>query len=181
MCLLGLIGCASVPPVNTATVSASAASANAFAQAQRAAQVCSRLPNASAMLDGFEAMGFRSASAPDSVVRQQVANGGQRVVVPNVRFDNGDVIVQAGMTYCYVGLRNMTPTQSLQLGQMLANRYGALTNAELDQGLSDQVVQAWQVRNSSVPKVLIASHKTWPWDRGRWPNTAGAAVTLTVN
>lgn len=181
LCLLGLIECATIPPVNKATMSGSAAPANAFAQAQRAVQVCSRLPNASAMFDGFEAMGFRSTSAPDRVSRQQIANGGERVVIPNVRFDNGQVIVQAGLDYCHVGLRNMTPSQSLRLGEMLAGRYGARTNAELGQGLSDHVVQAWQVRNSSVPKVLIASLKTWPWDRGQWPKTPGAAVTLTVN
>ena len=133
------------------------------------------------MFDSFEALGYRSANAPDTSSRTQLAGGGTRVVIPTVSHDTGEVIVQAGGGYCYVGLRGMTPDQSFRLAQPLVREFGATTNAENDQGLSEHVVQAWQVRNTSVPTVLIAAHRTWPWDRGNWPQVPGAAVTLIAN
>lgn len=170
--------CAGIPPVNTNTISNSPAGANAFAEARKAVRACAGLPDAKAMFDRFEAIGYRSPEAPDSASRTNLPSGKTRIVVPAVSHDDGKVIVQAGAGYCYVGLRGMTPQQSFLLAQSLVKRFGATTNAENGQGLSDNVVQAWRVQRNGTPAVLIAAHKTWPWDRGRWPSVPGAAVTL---
>lgn len=171
-------GCARIPPVNTATISKSPASSVAFAEARKAVRACSALPDVKAMFDRFEAIGYRSPSAPDSASRTDLPGGKTRVVIPVVSHDDGEVIVQAGAGYCYVGLRGMTPQQSFTLAQLWVKRYGATTNAENGDGLSDHNVQAWRVQRNGVPSVLIGAHKTWPWDRGRWPSVPGAAVTL---
>lgn len=171
-------GCAQIPPVNTATISDSPANTAAFAEARQAVRACAGLPDAKAMFDRFEAIGYRSPLAPDRASRTALPGGQTRVVIPTVSHDDGDVIVQAGDGYCYVGLRSMTPQQSYTLAQILVERFGATTNAENGQGLSDHVVQAWRVESNGTPVVLIAAHKTWPWARGRWPSVPGAAVTL---
>lgn len=170
--------CADIPSVNTATISNSPASATAFAEARKAVRACAGLPDAKVMFDRFEAIGYRSSGAPDRTSRTDLQGGTTRVVVPTVSHDDGEVIVQAAAGYCYVGLRGMTPQQSFTLAQTLVKRFGATTNAENGQGLSDQVVQAWRVQRNGTPAVLIAAHKTWPLDRGRWPSVPGAAVTL---
>jgi len=172
--------CASIPPVNTNTISNSPAGSKAFAEARKAVRACAGLPDAKAMFDRFEAIGYRSAKAPDAKSRTDLPNGGKIVVIPLVSHDDGEVIVEAGAGYCYVGLRGMTPQQSFLLAQSLAKRFEATTNAENGQGLSDHVVQAWQVQRNGTPTVLIAAHKTWPWDRGVWPSEPGAAVTLST-
>jgi len=175
-----LAGCASVPSVNTKTISGVPASSVSFNEAKRAVRACTGLPNASEMFDNFEAIGYRSPLAPDSTSKTKLPNGKTRIVVPLVVHDAGDVIVQAGEGYCYVGLRGMTPQQSFNLAQILVEKFGATTNAENGQGLSDHAVQAWRVQGSGTPSVLIAAHKTWPWDRGSWPNEEGAAITLVT-
>lgn len=171
--------CASIPPVNNATISKSPASTTAFAKAKKAVRACSALPDVKAMFDRFEAIGYRSPAAPDIASISDLPGGKTKVVVPAVYYDDGEVIVQAAAGHCYVGLRDMTPHQSFILAQFLVKRYGATTNAENGSGLSDHVVQAWRVQPEGVPSaVLIGAHKTWPWDRGRWPSVPGAAVTL---
>lgn len=175
-----LAGCASIPPANTKSISTSPASSVAFNEAKKAVRACAGLPDATKMFGRFEAIGYRSPLAPDTASRDELPDGTTRVVVPIVSHDTGDVIVQAGIGYCYVGLRGMTPQQSYNLAQVLVTNYGATTNAENGQGLSDHVVQAWRVQRNGTSAVLIAAHKTWPWDRGRWPNEPGAAVTLNT-
>ena len=171
-------GCVGIPPVNTKSISTSPASAVAFKEAQKAVRACTGLPDAPKMFDRFEAIGYRSPLAPDVGSKTKLANGKTRVVVPAVVHDTGEVIVQAGAGYCYVGLRGMTPQQSYALAQILVRSFGATTNASYGEGLSDHVVQAWRIQKGGVPSVLIAAHKTWPWDRGSWPAVPGAAVTL---
>jgi|GEM_PF-2554831 len=174
----GCVSNSTVNTVNTATISSSQASAKAFSKAKRAVQACSGLPNSKKMFDSFEAIGYRSTLAPDFASRTELPGGKTRVVVPNVRYNDGELIVQAGLDYCYVGLRGMTPAQSYQLALPLVQRYGATTNEENGQGLSARVVQAWRVQDHGTPSVLIAAHKTWPRDRGTWPSEPGSAVTL---
>ncbi len=172
------VGCASIPPVNTSTISTTPASSAAFAEAKRAARACTGLPDEQEMLRRFRALGYRTPAGPDTDSNEGSANENAFILGPLVQHDDGSVIVQAGTGYCYVGLRSMTPEQSRQLAQILVSKYGATTNAENGQGLSDHAVQAWRVQNGGVPKVLIAANKTWPWDRGLWPDVPGAAVTL---
>ncbi len=171
-------GCVGIPEVNTNTISTTPASSMTMNIARKAVRACAELPNSTAMFDRFEATGFRSPNAPDFASRTKAAGGEVRVVIPLVSFDDGNVIVQAGIGYCYVGVRGMTPQQSFELAQPLVSRYKAITNAEHGDGLSDHVVQAWRVQPKGVPRVLIAAHKTWPWSRGKWPSVPGAAVTL---
>lgn len=181
-CLLFVLlsGCVSRPPVDLTTISKSPVGAKAFAEAKRAIRACAGLPDSKRMFDNFEAIGYRSPHAPDFASKTALPGGKTKVVVPTVWYSNGDLFIQAGIGYCYVGLRGMTPEQSYQLALPLVAKYGATTNKENGQGLSDHVVQAWRVQDIGPPTVLIAAHKTWPSGRGRWPSEPGAAVTLSA-
>lgn len=179
ICAVFLAGCTDIPPVSTSTISTSPASAQAFSQAQRALRVCAALPDSKRMFDGFEALGYREAGGPDVSSVTKLPGGGRSVVVPLVYHNDGQLIVQAAEGYCFVGLRGMTPEQSYRLAQMLVRKYDLATNAELGQGVSSHVVEAWQAKTRPSSRILVAAHKTWPWDRGHWPkDQKGAAVTL---
>lgn len=175
-----IASCVSIPPVNTSTISTTPASSSDINTARKAVNACAGLPDAPKMFGRFEAIGLRPPNSPKVASTTELANGGTRVVVPVVAYDDGDVIVQAGDGYCFVGLRGMTPQQSYQLAQILVKEFNATTNAANGQGLSHHVVQAWQVQKNGIARVLIAAHKTWPWDQGQWPDAPGAAVTLTT-
>ncbi|MFW8635439.1 hypothetical protein [Cribrihabitans pelagius] len=181
-------GCGGIPPVDTNTISVSPAGSVAFAEAKRAVRACTALPDDSELFDRFEALGYWSrpetnTASPETEDTSRTGKGGglHYVLGPRVSHDTGEVIVQAGAGNCYVGLRGMTPAQSYELAQILVTAFDATTNAENGEGLSDHVVQAWQVRDKGRPKVLIAALKTWPWGRGEWPGEPGAAVTLATN
>ncbi|RVT82756.1 hypothetical protein DXV76_16100 [Rhodobacteraceae bacterium CCMM004] len=174
--LMLMLGCASIPPLDTTTISQTPASASQMAFAGRIVRVCSGLPDADRVMAAFEAMGHQVGRW------RMIMGGGEELVSPRqVSFERGDVIVQASETDCYVGVKGMTPEQSYQLAQPWVRHFGAITNAEAGQGLSPHVVQAWGGRPKGTPVVLIAAHKTWPWDRGEWPDVPGAAVTLWVS
>lgn len=175
-----IASCVGIPPLNTSTISTTPASSSNINTVRKAVNACAGLPDAPKMFGRFEAAGFRPPNSPKVASTTELANGGTRVVVPVVAYDDDDVIVQAGDGYCFVGLRGMTPQQSYQLAQILVKEFNATTNAANGQGLSHHVVQAWQVQENGRAKVLIAAHKTWPWDQGRWPDVPGAAVTITT-
>lgn len=78
---------------------------------------------------------------------------------------------------CIVGLKNMTPAQSYELAQPWVRQFGALTNAERGQGLSDKVVQAWASLRSDR-KVYVAAYKSWAARRSPFPRGPGASVRL---
>ncbi len=128
------------------------------------------------MFAAFAAMGYASGET-----RATQRNGNTLTSGRVVSYNDGGVIVQVSEQRCYIGVLSMTPEQSLQLAQPWVREYRAITNAEFGDGLSPHVVQAWRVQPGPVPTVLIAAHKTWPWDRGTWPDEPGAAVTLHHN
>lgn len=176
--LVVVSGCGGIPAVNTETISTVPASPAAFNEAKEAVRACAALPDETELFDRFEAIGYWAPPASDVAPPTQSTDGKTWVLGRVVSHDTGDVIVQASRGYCYVGLRGMTPQQSYELAQILVTKFHATTNAENGDGLSDHVVQAWQVQQKGTANVLIAAHKTWPWDRGRWPSGPGAAVTL---
>lgn len=172
---LSVAGCGGIPEVNTKTISTSPASPEHFAKAKKAVRNCTAYPNSGAVLAAFERQGHTAGRA-----RMILKDGTELVSNPTITHDDGDLIISVSSRHCYVGLRGMTPKQSFELAKIWATQYRSSTNAELGQGLSDHVVQAWRTRYPNKT-LYVAAHKTWPWDRGRWPNTPGAAVTLQID
>ncbi|TCS60016.1 hypothetical protein EDD52_11626 [Primorskyibacter sedentarius] len=172
--MLGLAGCPGIPPVNTATISQTPASNRLFAQAKEAVRICSKLPDWKAVYSAFGAAGYE--------IRTLDALGQDGRVVQRTHFVNGEdaeIFLIATPRGCTVGIENMTPAQSFELAQPWVKAFGAKTNAELGQGLSPHVVQAWRsIRDDR--HVYIAAHKTWPADNYVFPDVPGAAATLKV-
>lgn len=118
--------------------------------------------------------GFRQAGyAPTRSKKMQSAAKRQRAII----LENGAGVVvflaRSGKSNgCFVGVRGMTPKQAFDLAAPIAKSYRAVTNAELGQGLSKEVVEAWRVTNKT-PKVFIAAHKQWDV-----LDVPGAAVSL---
>lgn len=101
---------------------------------------------------------------------------------------------------CFVGLENMTPSQSAQLAQIWVRAHRAKPNSEFGDGLSDRVSRAWRHVFSEPAqspdkaaydhRIFISAYKTWPhgpYDPQRnlpfdtdgvFPETPGAAVGL---
>ena len=156
--LVVLAGCGGIPEVNTQTISKSPASSQQFAKAKQAVRNCSSYPDADAVLASFERQGLTPGQA-----RMVLNDGTELVSDPSISHDDGNLIVSVSSRRCFVGLRGMTPQQSYELAQIWAKKFGSSTNAELGQGLSDHVVQAWRTRYADRT-LYIAAHKTWPWD-----------------
>lgn len=169
-------GCGGIPPLNSATISNTPASASEMANARRAVETCKQLPNGHAMQTAFESQGFVF-----STFVLDPRTGDTLDTAPFFSSGDGSLVLQVSTRGCAVGLRGMTPQQSFELAQIWARHYDLATNSELGQGLSDHVVQAWQAKSYPSSSTLVAAHKTWPWDRGQWPkDEPGAAVTLQV-
>lgn len=166
------VGCASVPAVNTATISTTPASASSMAMAKRVVEHCAKLPDTEAMLKGLESMGYKRGQSG------YVLRNGQSNLSPVVSSTTGPVRFNAGAAGCTIGVNSMTPDQSFALVQPWVRKYNAKTNAELGQGLSPQVVQAWR-DNGPNSDVYISAFKTWGYDTGMTSTVPGAAVKLS--
>ena len=192
LCFLGLIGCG-IPPVDTTLVSKTPADAKSFAVAKQAVRACKSWPN--------REKNFRQAGFGYTTQTVALRNGREisRIIVSS---PNDAVSVLIDGSSCYVGLENMTPSQSYELAQIWVQSYGAQPNSTYGDGLSDHVSGAWRnffTEPARFPdkaayshRVYIASYKTWPhgpydpqrniaYDIGGiFPkNTPGAAVRLT--
>lgn len=192
LCLLGLVGCG-IPPVDTTLISKTPADAKSFAVAKQAVRACKSLTN--------RERSFRQAGFGYSVQPVTLRNGREssRVIVSP---PNDAVSVLVNGLSCYVGLENMTPSQSFELAQIWVKSYGAQPNSAYGDGLSDHVSGAWRIffteparfpdKAAYRHRVYIASYKTWPhgpydpqrniaYDIGDiFPKkTPGAAVKLT--
>ena len=153
--LVGLAACQSA--VDTDKISLQQAPASSFKLAQGAASTCARhMPDTTVINASLQARGFVDVTAKD---------------VGEVDFGPSATIWQSGETYvlvgsrlnekaCIVGLKGMTPGQSLALAQPWVNKFGAISNADRGQGLANNAVQAW-ASLSGTPKVYIAAYKTW--------------------
>ncbi|WP_220750662.1 hypothetical protein [Jannaschia sp. AI_61] len=192
LCLLGLVGCR-IPPVDTTFISTTPADAKSFAVAKQAVRACRSFTNRER---SFRQAGFGYSTQP--VVLRNGREAFRVVVSP----PNDAVSVLIDGRTCYVGLENMTPSQSYELAQIWVHAYSAQPNSAYGDGLSDHVSGAWRnffTEPARFPdkapyyhRIYIAAYKTWPhgpydpqgniaYNVGDvFPkNTPGAAVELT--
>lgn len=187
---VALAGC-TIAPVDPTWISEVPANARSFAIAQQAVRACYG-ENA---LDKFRRAGFGVATKTI-----KLRNGQDTTRIDITPPYEAVTVLFHGKT-CYVGLENMTPEQSAQLAGVWVRAYGAKSNAELGQGLSDHASGAWRnifTEPARVPDkaaykhtVFIAAYKTWPYGpydpqssfpysiKGRFPDKPGAAVKLS--
>lgn len=194
VCLIGLAGCG-IPPVDTTFISSVPADARSFAVAQKAVRACTDLHNREKVLNSFRQAGF-------GVSRQQVdIRGGRKIERISISSPDDAVSVLYLGNGCFVGLVNMTPSQSSRLASIWVEAYEAKPNSEFGDGLSDHVSGAWR-RYFTEParfpdkapyshRIVIAAYKTWPhgpYDpqrkvgysiEGIFPDKPGAAVRLS--
>ncbi|MEM6638085.1 MAG: hypothetical protein AAF667_19615 [Pseudomonadota bacterium] len=174
--LLGIIfalaGCPGIPPVNTATISDTPASAERFLAAQEAVGICTRFPDAEAVLSGFEVLGYQR-SRPEFTTFD-----GRTFVLDFIDAQDMDLKVVASSEGCTIGLEGMTPDQSFQLVQPWVAKFGLVTNESLGQGLSPHAVQAWQAPMFPHSQILASAGRTWHWDGPISASVPGASVRL---
>ena len=166
---LFLIACEAT--VRARDISSVPASSSQFRIAQTAVSICGQnFPGLESTASNLRAAGFQETQNP----RFTGISSLQRFII----FEHPDASILVGLAnrgqrVCLVGLEGMTPNQSFSLAQAWVKRYGATTNAENGQGLSSQVVQAWQSANLDRT-VFIAALKSFPFFE-----KPGAAVRLT--
>lgn len=186
----GLAGCG-IPPVDKTLISDNPASAESFAIAQKAVRACY----------GANALSkFRRAGFGVSTQQFQLKNGRESTRIFISSPDDAVSVLYHGDS-CYVGLKNMTPSQSAQLAQIWVKAFEAKPNSAYGDGLSDHVSGAWRnffTEPASIPdkaaythRIYIAAYKTWPsgpYDpqrnipysiEGIFPDGQGAAVELS--
>lgn len=188
--LFGLAGCG-IPPVNKALISDVPADAQSFAVAQKAVRACYGANS----LSKFRRAGFGVSS------QQVEIRGGRKIKRTLISSPDEAVSVLKHGNTCYVGLKNMTPSQSSRLASIWVKAFDAKPNSEFGDGLSDHVSGAWRrffTEPANIPnkaayihRIYIAAYKTWPhgpYDpqrnipfsiEGTFPDTAGAAVRLS--
>lgn len=194
ICILcGISGCG-IPPVDTEFVSSVPADTRSFAVAQKAVRACT-LKKGEELQRNFRRAGFGVSEQPI-----ETKNGS---TVPRMIISSPDdaVSVLIAGNSCYVGLENMTPSQSYQLASIWADAYEAPPNSAYGDGLSDHVSGAWRrfvYEPARIPdhaeyshRIYIAAYKTWPHGphdpqrnvgysiAGTFPKKPGAAVQLT--
>lgn len=168
--IMGLSGCPGIPPVNEATISQTPVSSRLYAQAQRAVDVCAKLPDMEAVKAGFAALGY-------PVFAPQTPSAEGAFTIGGISRWGPDLYVNVGSGGCLIGVEGMTPQQSYNLVLPWVKRWGAITNAQAGQGLSEHVVQAWRSETANR-KVYISAGKTWDPQVADFPNVPGASVRL---
>ncbi len=174
--LLAVSACG-IPQVDSSTISGSPASAKYFTKAQKAVEMCSRLPDREAAIAGFRSLGYNTSHWEFTTRSGKKSTSGI-----SLQEHDDQLFIYLSETSCIVGLKNMTPQQSYQLAQPWVRKYRAIANEKLGQGLSDHAVQAWQTKPANGVRVLISAGKTWHWDSNSIPETfrksPGASVRL---
>ena len=191
--ILGLSGCVAAP-VNTSLISTAPASEANFTVAQQAVKACKNVINRSQVLNNFRKFGF-------GVSEQLVSGQSNRSYTRAIITPPTDAVsVLFHPSRCYVGLKGMTPSQSVRLAQIWVDAYNARPNSDFGDGLSHHVSGAWRRfvdEPARIPdkaaykhRIYIAAYKTWPtgpYDPQKnlpfevdsaFPNAAGAAVSL---
>ena len=133
-CFFGLFGCG-IPPVDTTLVSRTPADAKSFAVAKQAVRACKSLTNRE---KNFWRAGFGYSTQPVAL------RNGREISRVIVSPPNDAVSVLIDGSSCYVGLENMTPSQSHELVQIWVKSYDAQPNSVYGDGLSDDVSGAWR-------------------------------------
>lgn len=123
------------------------------------------------MYAGFKAIGYRENKAG------YLLRNGESKFVGGYFFKDDKIEVVANANGCTIGLVNMTPQQAYELAKPWADKYQGKTNAELGQGLSDLVVQAWR-NKTDEHTVMVAAYKTWVPGYRPFDEQPGAFVTL---
>ncbi len=163
-----LAGCDT--PVDPKQISATPASARAFAQAQKAVTICGKnFPKLEKTAVALRAAGFKETT------EGQFAGINRMPRFAVMQNSEGDVLVVLGNRserVCLVGVEDLTPQQAFDLAQPWVRQYVATTNAENGQGLSKSVVQAWRSQDLDRT-VFISATKTFPFF-----DDPGAAVRL---
>lgn len=191
--LLVLAAC-EIPAVDPTYISEVPADARSFARAQKAVRACVIDKDRETALKRFRQAGFDVSERPFKL------RSGKTFMRAFVTDPDDKVFVLFIPNGCYVGLRNMTPAQSVQLAQRWVRAFDAKSNAEIGDGLSDHVAGAWRhffTEPGRLPekaaydhRVYIAAYKTWPqgpYDpqrlfaddlSGLFPEAPGAAIRL---
>lgn len=167
---LALGACAS-QPMDESLISRTPASPEKFAFAKKTAKVCAdSLPSLPETQEGLEAIGYVSGADPNVKARNTPRG-------PFLQAEGSDMLVvligQGRESLCFIGLLGMTPEQSFQLAQPLAESFDGVTNAERGDGLASDVVQAWSGKSPAGATVFIAAYKGWDVLR-----TPGGAVRI---
>lgn len=191
--LLFLASC-SIPPVDPTYISTVPADARSFARAQKAVRACIVDQDRKMALKRFRQAGFDVKEQPLKLRTGATIN---RAFISD---PDDEVFILFTPNRCYVGLKNMTPSQSAKLAQRWVRAFGAKSNAAVGDGLSDHVSGAWRhffTEPARIPekaayshRVYIAAYKTWPhgpydpqrqygYDiSGLFPDVPGAAIEL---
>lgn len=170
--VIALAGCSGIPSVNTTTISETPASAQRYAAARQAVNICSKLPNTEAVMRGFEALGYQRSRL------ELTTSDGRKLISESINSQNADLKIIASSEGCTIGLEGMTPDQSYRLALPWVRKFGLVTNESLGQGLSPHAVQAWQFPTFPHSQLLVSANKTWHWDGGISSNMPGASVRL---
>lgn len=152
-----LAGCA--PSVDEKLISYFPAPADQIALAEDAVDICGRTPKAYQFREAlFRSLGFSEPDDPELHIMAKQKRG-TVLVKPG-----SDVVVQlggdGGRSGCIVGVKGMTPQQSFDLALPWVQKYEAVSNEELGQGLTHNAIQAWRTSDED-PTVFIAAYKTW--------------------
>lgn len=177
--VLAVSGCGGVPELNTATISEQPASKRNLSRAKQVVSACAQLPDTARAFRQLQSLGYKRSSGNVKLPNGNdlVLTNGATVKFDEVSFNDNDLKFTVSSTGCVVGVRDMTPAQSLALAQPLAQKFKAPTNAERGDGLSPHAVQAWNVFEPDR-QINIVAYKTWPPGDPSFLAGRGAAVQM---
>ena len=147
------------PAVDTSLISRTPAPAAAVERAETALAICARnLQDYAETVRLIAAAGF--AETRSSILAEPQSRFRFRSFASARHGVEITIVQQDRENLCLVGVDDLTPAQSFDLAAPVAEMFGAVTNAERDNGLANNAVEAWALFGPDR-NLYIAAYKTW--------------------